>query len=162
MSSFYKLNSKVLSFDICDIDKIRFNHYIMQRENLQRLKGDLPRGQFYLTARNISRDLDLSISKVQKLLKTFVEFGIINVIRVGGKDRSPSIYSYVCSQNNTVINTNKHTESNTIKPSNYNGSYKNAKTVVNNVGDTVDSTYKKDLSKNNNKIKNWEVKFNYD
>jgi hypothetical protein len=164
MSSFYKLNTKVLSFDICDIDKIRFNHYIMQRENLQRLRGDLPRGQFYLTARKVSKDLDISICKVQGILKTFVNLGIIEAVKVGGKDRTPSIYSYVSSQNaNTVGSTHKNTVNNTVNSRFSNSLGRNNNTVSNTVGNTVNSTYKKDLFKNNNKIvKPWTPQFDFD
>ena len=40
--NFKMLNSKVLTFDpIKDIEKIRFNHYIMRKENKNRLSGSL-------------------------------------------------------------------------------------------------------------------------
>ncbi|EOY7130912.1 hypothetical protein ACQD5Y_000175 [Clostridioides difficile] len=44
-NSFYQLNSAVLYFnEKRDVNRIRFNHYVMRKENIQRLKGTLPRG----------------------------------------------------------------------------------------------------------------------
>lgn len=52
----------------------------MRKENAQRLKHDLPRGQFYLTLRTASNDLNLSFSKIQRLIRKFVELEIIDDI----------------------------------------------------------------------------------
>ena len=55
MNGFYKLNQEVLKMDVIkNKDEILFNHYLMQKENLQRLKGDLPKGQFYLSLSTVS------------------------------------------------------------------------------------------------------------
>lgn len=44
---FYKTNKNVIEFDCKgEIHKIIFNHYIMRKVNLHRMKGDLPNGQF--------------------------------------------------------------------------------------------------------------------
>lgn len=72
---FYKLNSVVLNFDIKnDVNKIRFNHYIMRKENIQRLQGTLPNGQFYMTVRRAATDLQLSISTISRLVKRVFGF----------------------------------------------------------------------------------------
>ncbi len=53
-NSFYQLNSAVLYFnEKRDVNRIRFNHYVMRKENIQRLKGTLPRGQFMMTVRKV-------------------------------------------------------------------------------------------------------------
>ncbi len=95
-NGFYKLNSVVLGFDIRnDINKIRFNHYIMRRENVQRLQGTLPRGQFYMTVRRAATDLQLSISTISRLVREFLDLGIIRLVSKGVKGKNHSIYSYI-------------------------------------------------------------------
>ncbi|MDO4403388.1 MAG: hypothetical protein Q4C19_10810, partial [Clostridiaceae bacterium] len=64
-------------------DEILFNHYLMQKENLQRLKGDLPKGQFYLTIRTACNDLQVSFAKTQRIIKKFEELRIISLIQKG-------------------------------------------------------------------------------
>lgn len=86
------------------------------------------------------KDLDISICKAQGILKTFINLGIVEAVRLGGKDRTPSIYSYVSSQNANSLGRNNNTVSN-----------------------TVNSTYKKDLFQNNNKaVKSWTPQFDFD
>ncbi|MBY2478948.1 conserved phage C-terminal domain-containing protein [Clostridioides difficile] len=95
-NGFYKLNSVVLGFDIKnDINKIRFNHYIMRKENIQRLQGTLPMGQFYMTVRRTATDLHLSISTISRLVREFLDLGIIKLVSKGVKGKSHSIYSYI-------------------------------------------------------------------
>lgn len=130
---FYQTNNEVLKFNIDkDIDEIRFNQYICRKENLQRITGDLPRGQFYVTVRTISDDLNVSFAKAQRLLKEFMQLGIIEAVRVGAKDRTPSIYAYITSKNDTVSNT----VSDTVKNSNITNLRGASDTVNDNVSDT--------------------------
>ena len=146
---FYQVNSEVLKFDRCkDVEKIMFNHYIIQKENLQRVKHDLPRGQFYLTTRNISNDLMISLSKAQRLIKEFMRIKIIEIVKLGGKDRTPSIYAYITSKGNTVTETVFDTIFDTVKPNNIN--------ILENVSDTTLDTVidtEMDTSKKENLIK---------
>ncbi|UWD48535.1 conserved phage C-terminal domain-containing protein [Clostridioides difficile] len=98
-NGFYKLNSVVLGFDIAnDINKIRFNHYIMRKENIQRLQGTLPRGQFYMTVRRTATDLQLSISTISRLVREFSDLGVIRLVSKGAKGKMHSIYSYISSE----------------------------------------------------------------
>ncbi|MGO0904363.1 conserved phage C-terminal domain-containing protein [Clostridioides difficile] len=98
-NGFYKLNSVVLGFDIVsDINKIRFNHYIMRKENIQRLQGTLPRGQFYMTVRRTATDLQLSISTISRLVREFSDLGVIRLVSKGAKGKMHSIYSYISSE----------------------------------------------------------------
>ena len=108
-------------------DEILFNHYLMQKENLQRLKGDLPKGQFYLTIRTACNDLQVSFAKTQRIIKKFEELRIINLIQKGKPPKTPSIYSY-----NSIFtsDTIPHTISDTI-------------------GDTITDTPKKENIKRN-------------
>lgn len=98
-NGFYKLNSVVLGFDITnDINKIRFNHYIMRKENIQRLQGTLPRGQFYMTVRRTATDLQLSISTISRLVREFSDLGVIRLVSKGTRGKMHSIYSYISSE----------------------------------------------------------------
>ena len=55
MIGYYKLNNTILKLDVNkDVDLIRFNHYVMQKENYQRLKGELTKGYFYISARTVA------------------------------------------------------------------------------------------------------------
>lgn len=110
-NGFYKLNSAVLNFDIkSDVNKIRFNHYIMRKENIQRLQGTLPRGQFYMTVRRAATDLQLSISTISRLVREFLDLGIIRLVSKGVKGNR-SVYSYVSIEfNGSLFDDSKHME----------------------------------------------------
>ena len=93
---FNKININVLKFDCTkDIDKIRFNHFIMRKENLNRIKLDFPKGQFTLTISSVMKELDLSRGKVQRLIKEFENLGIIRCVRKGDFSGVYSIYEYI-------------------------------------------------------------------
>lgn len=110
-NGFYKLNSAVLGFDIKnDINKIRFNHYIMRKENIQRFQGTLPRGQFYMTVRRTATDLHLSISTISRLVREFLDLGIIRLVSKGVKGKNHSIYSYISVEFNGNLSENTHME----------------------------------------------------
>lgn len=147
---FYKINNEVLKLDIKKHkDEILFNHYLMQKENLQRLKGGLPKGQFYLTIRNVSKDLEVTYGKARHLINTFEKLDIITLVKVGGKDRTPSIYLYKSFINNdTVSNTVSNTVNDTVKHGNIN----TLDDTNNTVNNTVNNTSKKEILKRN--IKN--------
>ncbi len=119
MNGFYRLNNEVLKFDpVKETDRIIFNHYIMQKENYQRLKGDLPIGQFYLSISAAATDLDMKKWKVESLIKCFKEKEIINVIEVFPSHmKKPSIYEYLVAINTyreeTEISENNQTQNTT-------------------------------------------------
>ncbi|MGL5693203.1 MAG: hypothetical protein ACRCXA_03940 [Peptostreptococcaceae bacterium] len=95
MISYYKLNNKVLEFDVNkDIDLIRFNHYLMQKENIQRLKSEVGKGCFYLSLTILEKDLNLTRKKVRNLILKFIELGIITEVEKGNSSSKKSIYSY--------------------------------------------------------------------
>ncbi|MCE0581373.1 hypothetical protein LWG81_19795, partial [Clostridioides difficile] len=102
-NSFYQLNSAVLYFnEKRDVNRIRFNHYVMRKENIQRLKGTLPRGQFMMTVRKAASDLDVSISTISRLVNEFIDLGILRLISRGVKGNCCSVYSYVCSESSNA------------------------------------------------------------
>lgn len=95
MNTYYKLSNKALAFDVNkEVDLIRFNHYLMQKENIQRLKGNLTKGCLELSSKIISEDMKIDINKAKRLVKKFLELGIIKAISISTKKGIASIYSY--------------------------------------------------------------------
>ena len=141
-NGFYQLSNTILSKFTCkDVDAIRFNHYIMRKENAQRLKNDLPRGQFYLTVRTASNDLNLSFAKAQRLIRKFVELGIIDdIFKAWHNNRKSSIYQYNVAVINESIN---NTECDTEESNNTKG--------IDVISDTLSDTSKKEYIKRKNK-----------
>lgn len=130
-NGFYQCNNNVLSLDVNnDINEIRFNHYIMRKENLERINGDLPKGCFKLTLTTAEKDLGISKKVLRRIIETFIKLDIITRIDDNPKgSKLPSIYAY-----NTVKNyekkgtegdieedTEKGTEKGTEEPSKING-----------------------------------------
>ena len=151
---FYKLNNKILKFNISkNKEEILFNHYIMQKENIQRIKNELPKGQFYLTIRTVCNDLEVTYGKARHLINTFEKLDIITLIKAGGKNRTPSIYLYNSFINNdTVNNTVNSTADNSVKHSYINTLENMSNTIYNTVNDTDYNTFEKEILKRN--IKN--------
>ena len=74
MEGFYQTNNEVLKFDVSkQLNEIVFNHYISRKENLQRMKNDLPRGQFYIAINTAAKDLNFTPGIIRGLLKRFME-----------------------------------------------------------------------------------------
>ncbi|MBQ9013165.1 MAG: conserved phage C-terminal domain-containing protein, partial [Bacilli bacterium] len=169
--NFKKLNTKVLSFDpVNDIEKILFNHYIMRLENKNRLTKKLEDGQFKMTIRSVSSDLNFSRGKVERLIKYFEELEIIRVVFKGNSSSRYSIYEYVTQDKNdnnkfknlseTVIETldesvnetvickyKKSSKPNEINGCTYNfdkGNLDDFETVVETVSETDDKNSKID------------------
>ncbi len=97
MAGFYMTSNLILTFsdDPEDIDKIRFNHYIARKENAQRLKRDLPRGQFYFAEMSAVKDLGISRRQVRSLVALFEDFQIITrIYRPKKGSHEPSIFRY--------------------------------------------------------------------
>ncbi|WP_052356456.1 transcriptional repressor [[Clostridium] dakarense] len=105
---FHKMNKHILQFDPnINYQKVKFNHYVMRKVNLNNMKGELPNGQFKISMRSAASDLDISVSTVYNLLKSFEVLNIVKLIRKGGKDHSYSIYKYITDEENqkTVVKT---------------------------------------------------------
>ncbi|NMS89592.1 hypothetical protein HGQ85_06590 [Clostridioides difficile] len=143
-NSFYQLNSAVLYFnERSDVNRIRFNHYVMRKENIQRLKKTLPRGQFMMTVRKAASDLDVSISTISRLVNEFIDLGILRLISRGVKGNCCSVYSYVCSEdsNTEVVTKNSDIFKNIEK-------YING--TINNTQKTMKYKHRDKLFKTNN------------
>ena len=101
MKPFFIGDTEILKFDpITQSAEIVFHHYLLRRENYQRIKNDLPRGQFYLTIRTTANDLKIGEKKVRTMIKTFEEMGIITRVYSSTNRHKPSIYQYQA----TVLN----------------------------------------------------------
>lgn len=102
-----KLNIRVLRFNpIKDVDKIIFNHYIMRRVNANNIYKKLETGYFTFTISGAVSELGFSKGKVQRLIKSFEELGIISRIVKGNKTNKCSIYKYITdSRHDTKIDT---------------------------------------------------------
>ena len=127
----------------------------MQKENIKRIKNELPKGQFYLTIKNVCNDLEVTYGKARHLINTFEKLDIITLVKAGGKNRTPSIYLYNSFINNdTVNNTVNSTADNNVKLSDINTLENINNTVYNTVNDTAYNTSKKEILKRNIKNNN--------
>lgn len=110
MSGFYKVDNEILKFrEDKDQDEILFNHYIIRKENYQRLKDDLPRGQFYITELTASTDLNITRWKLRGLIKKFLRLGIIERVFIPAKgSREPSIFQYNINAQNDAESEDKN------------------------------------------------------
>ena len=95
INGFYQLDNTVLKFDLIkDIEKIQLNHLIMQKENLTRLIGNLPKGQFNTSIHEVAHALNITKNKATRLLKEFTELGIISLVKKGTSKNTLSVYRY--------------------------------------------------------------------
>lgn len=140
---YIKTNVNAMKFDcVKDKDKIIFNHYIMRRENLNRIQNKLPIGQFNMTISSVSIDLNISRSKAQRLINEFIDKNIIKLISKGRlKNKDASIYEYITSD----------TEANTVNDT------KN----ISNINDCIDiDDTKCDTASDKSKKENLNIKLN--
>ena len=156
--NFYPMNNKVLVLDPYnekDIDYIRFNHYVMRKENLQRTKEELDRGLIKFSYISALNDLKISRRKLQRIVKWFEDNRIIECIEKSKARDSASVYAYTTvyydSKSDTVCDTVCDTNSDINKPSNFNGFNSMSDTVCDTVYDINSDTSKKEKEKENRK-----------
>ena len=140
---YIKTNINAMKFDcVKDKEKIIFNHYIMRRENLNRIQNKLPIGQFNMTISSVSSDLEISRSKAQRLINEFIDKNIIKLIsKASVKSKDASIYEYITSD----------TELNTVDDRN----------IYSNINTSIDSNDTKiDTSSDKSKKENLNIKLN--
>lgn len=155
---FNKINSKVLKFDTFkEIEKIKFNHYIMRKENINRLKGEFSKGQFSLSVSLVSRDFNISRSKAYRMIKEFEELEIIRCVFKGDLNNKHSVYEYVVDSDliiKTKTKTSCDTNNKTRKTSDLN-TFKSFSEIDEKTNDEIiyetskKDIYKKDLEKDN-------------
>lgn len=154
---FYQTNNEVLKFNIDkDLDKIIFNHYICRKENKQRIKEDLPRGQFYMTINTVMEDLNIKFGKARGLIKKFCKLKIItNVYTPPKGSKNPSIWKYNSvtfinnDDNDDISNDNNnddHSKINRLEGIDNNDINSNTRNEVNNSKkETVKNKTKKNI-----------------
>lgn len=155
---YFKTNIEVLKFDNNkDIDKIIFNHYITKKVNYNNMNGNLPKGQFYISNGTVSKDLNISIGKAKRLIKSFKELNIIQLIQLGNTDNKPSVYEY--GSNIDLGYDLGHNLGYTYKEvSNSNNlCLLNERTY--DIGDSAENNYSKKNNINNNKIHSCVVEY---
>lgn len=122
ISNFYKINNEILKnnplkglsddfkkemFKNKDILDIHFNHWIMARENAQRLSGTLEKGLFKISASVVEREFNISLIKSKRLIKSFVDKGIITPVKLSKCKGEFSIYAYTCVYSESKDKTKK-------------------------------------------------------
>ena len=122
------------------------NYLFNAKGKYQRLKGGLPRGQFCLTVRQVAHDLNLKYEKCRRMIKHFEELGIIKLIKKGGKDRSPSLYTYTAISNEKNESVNESV-SKSVEHSDYNHLLVINDSVDNPVDESVNMSPKKEILK---------------
>lgn len=88
---FLKFDVDVLRFKFGSIEEM-FYIYLMRQENRHRLEEGHILGEVKLTRRTIAKDLDITEGKARGLINKFIELGIIELVRPGGKGKIPSVY----------------------------------------------------------------------
>lgn len=112
---YMKININVMKFDCTkDRDKLIFNHYIMRKENLNRIKKGLPSGQFMMSVSSVASDLGISRAKAQRLIKEFEDKNIIkSILKGNSRDRGASVYLYLTGDTVNDIGNNIEIDSST-------------------------------------------------
>lgn len=149
MSNYHKIDTKILQFDLESIE-FKFGMWITKKEFKQRLNdtNPLPKGQFYMSVRIVSKDIDVTEMVARRLIKQFTKLEIIRLVEVSKSPKKGSIFEYLVQvENNTVDNTVKtqleHSKSEEL--SDFEEGKEHSKNTVDN---TVNNT-----SKNKIKIK---------
>lgn len=115
--------------------------YISGKENLHRIKNELPEGQFYMTVRTVSTDLDISIKKAFKLIDEFEKAGILSKIYTARSRHEASIFRY-----NIIVETVENTETvnETVNETIERSDTNSLNDIVETVKETIKETPKKE------------------
>lgn len=103
---FYQTNSKILSksikgADTIDFNKypdlldILFNHWISQKENYNRLRSSIQRGEFEISRSIVMFEFGIKETKAKNLIKRFVDDEIIKLKKRGNSSTNKSTYVYL-------------------------------------------------------------------
>lgn len=141
---FHQMNKHILKFDCNnDIEKIKLNHYIMRKVNKNNIDKKLPKGCFEITRRNASKDLNLSRSNIDRMIRNFEELEIIEVVKLGKNENQGSIYRYITPKNlETANKTLDDTVNETIKLSEFKNLKDVDETLIGTVNETLVETTK--------------------
>lgn len=110
-NGFYPISNELLKLDIdytsLDLGKkknqnlldVMFNHYVMKKENISRIQGELKTGHLELSTRAITKDFNITLKVASELVNRFIDRGILTLIHKSTKKGQASVYAY-----STVIN----------------------------------------------------------
>lgn len=104
--NYHKIDSKILQYDLDSIE-FKFGMWITKKEFGQRLhlNNQLPKGQFYMSVRTVSKDINTTDMIARRLIKEFINLEIIRLVLRSNNPKKSSIYEYlVQAENNTVEN----------------------------------------------------------
>lgn len=94
--NYHKIDSKILLYDLESIE-FKFGMWITKKEFGQRLNTNnpLPKGQFYMSVRVVSKDIETTEKIVRRLIKQFTKLNIIRLIAISKSPKNGSIYEYL-------------------------------------------------------------------
>lgn len=93
---YHKIDSRLLEFDIDSIE-FKFGMWITKKEFGQRLNQNkpLPKGQFFMSVRVVSKDIEITEKIARRLIKQFTKLDIIRLISTSKNPKEGSIYEYL-------------------------------------------------------------------
>lgn len=104
--NYHKIDSKILQYNLDSIE-FKFGMWITKKEFGQRLNlnNQLPKGQFYMSVRVVSKDINTTDMIARRLIKEFTKLEVIRLISKSNNPKNGSVYEYlVQAENNTVEN----------------------------------------------------------
>lgn len=136
-------------------DEWRVLMWLSRIENKQRVTKELPRGQFYMSQRDVADKLKISQAKVNKILKMLREEGVITPLKLSKSRHQPSIYKMECiSEINQKIDQNSESVNESVNES-VQVLEINACTLYDeSVNESVNKSLLKEILKNNKNNKN--------
>ena len=96
MSNYHKIDAKIFQFDLESIE-FKFGMWITKKEFKQRLNdtNPLPKGQFYMSVRIVSKDINVTEKIARRLIKQFTKLEIIRLVEVSKSPKQGSIFEYL-------------------------------------------------------------------
>lgn len=94
--NYHKIDSKILQYNLDSIE-FKFGMWITKKEFGQRLNSNnqLPKGQFYMSVRVVSKDINTTEKIARRLIKQFTKLEIIRLISSSRSPTKGSIYEYL-------------------------------------------------------------------
>ena len=96
MVNYHKVDSKIMNFDLNSIE-FKFGMWITKKEFGQRLNvsDPLPQGQFYMSVRVVSKDIEVTEKIARRLIKQFTKLEIIRLVSSSKNPIKGSIFEYL-------------------------------------------------------------------
>lgn len=103
-ANYHKIDSKILQYNL-DSPEFKFGMWITKKEFAQRSNdiNALPRGQFYMSIRIVANDINVTEKIARRLIKEYIELGIIRTIELSRSPKKGSIYEYSVQNQEVVV-----------------------------------------------------------